>query len=147
MYYLRKYGSRLFDRAGEEIREAIQKMARQKPLGDERQRQFEQFIRIRYGSVPTFSDNSAVEYETKPFDPALFAEWWATISDPQFTAFGIGQLASAWVGAIHMNRELRPPLPVVVGFDDVREFLSRFQHPLWPDHLTTSTLRGSMGLE
>ncbi len=147
MYYLRKYGSRLFDRAGEEIRETIQKMAREKPFGEESQRQFEQAIRIRYGSVPTFSDNSAVEYETKPFDPALFAEWWATISDPRFTGFGIGQLASAWVGAIHMNRELGPPLPVVVEFDDVREFLSRFQHPLWPDQLTGSSLRESMGLE
>jgi hypothetical protein len=147
MYYLRKYGSRLFDRAGEEIREAMQKMAREKPLADERQRQFEQFTRIRYGRVPTFADNSAVEYETKPFEPALFAEWWATISDPRFTAFGSGQLASAWVGAIHMNRELQPPLPVVVEFDDVREFLSRFQHPLWPDQLTASSLRESMGLE
>jgi len=55
----------------------------------------------------------------KSFDPTLFAEWRATISDPAFIAFGVGQLASACVGAIHMNREFAPTRPVVGQFDDV----------------------------
>ncbi len=84
--------------------------------------------------MPAFEGESD---ESQPFEPDLLAEWWATISDPRFTGLGLGQLASAWVGAIHVWGEAGGH-PTVVQFDDVREFLARFQHPLWPDDLTTS---------
>lgn len=144
MYFLRKYGSRLFDRAGEELREAMQDLAREHPPGEAPEGEIAALARAAYGRVPTFTDMTPIDHESRPFESSLFAEWWATVSDPEFTGLGLGQLAAAWVGAIHL---VRGSLPAVVQFEDVRDFLAAFGHALWPDDLTTPSLRSVLGLE
>jgi hypothetical protein len=143
MHRLRKYGSRLFDRAGEEYRAALEKLRREGQLSGETGELFERFMRARLADVTSFRDDAVVKYESKGFDPLVFAEWWETVTDPSFTAAGLMQVAQAWVGAIHGTGE---SMGAVVRFEDVQEFLDRFRHALWPGSLTSGSLLKSLGL-
>ncbi|MEK0082977.1 hypothetical protein [Benzoatithermus flavus] len=151
IYYLRKFGDRLFDRAGEEIREAVEKIRNDPAMSEAQRAEAVRLAELRYGRVRAFATSVAPSYVSAPFSDALFAEWWATVTAPDFVGAGLAQLAQAWVGAIYMveDTDLLDEVQAsgrFTPFEHVRDFLLRFGHGLWPASVSTATLRQELGL-
>lgn len=140
MYYLRKHGSDFFGRAGEETRAALEQAA-QDPSLDQEQRKFLEITHRARENAPGFQRWLPDQYTSRPLADDDAANWWSTVSDPQFTTSGLSQLAHMWVGSIHQST-LQP----VETFDTVKEFLQSQQCEVWPDEWDTRAIRQRMGL-
>jgi hypothetical protein len=139
LYYLKKYGANLFDRAGEETREAIQEMKAEYPRND-----YIQFSEIRHSQVKTFTDKTPIAYESKPVSKEAFNYWRQVISEEEFLGKATRQFAMAWVGAISMVSE---EMPVITRFENVRDFLAHYKHEIWEQEITTEALKEALGLD
>ncbi len=128
LYYLRKYGPRLFDRTGEIVRETVEDLELVRLRGGPVDEEYLKLLRIRHQHIPSYINSNVIKYDSHPFDDAVFEEWWNTINKPDFTGFALGQLASAWNGAIH---QVKAEVPVVYEYEVVRDFLAKFNHPCW----------------
>jgi hypothetical protein len=151
-YYLRKHGDQLFARAGEEIREAVERIKADPSLTAEQRAEAERLHELRFGNVPTFAGSPAPNYQSAAFSEGLFSEWWEAVTAPGFIGSALLQLAQAWVGAIHILQSTgRLDAYRTSGrftpFEHVRDFLARFAHPLWPDDLSTATLMQGLGID
>jgi hypothetical protein len=139
LYYLKKYGANLFDRAGEETREAIQEMKAEYPRND-----FITFSEIRHSQIKTFTDKTPIEYELMPISKEAFDYWRRIISEEEFLQKATVQFSMAWVGAISIGSE---NLPVITQFEDVRNFLAHYKHKIWEQEITTEALKEALGLD
>jgi hypothetical protein len=139
MYYLRKYGDDFFARAGEETRAALERAA-QDPSLDEEQRKFLEITRLLRVNAPGFQDWRPDQYTSRPLADDDVAIWWSTVTDPEFTAGGLTQIAKMWVGAIHQSN-----VEPVETFETLKEFLQSQQCDLWPEEWNTRFIQQRMG--
>jgi hypothetical protein len=135
LYYLEKYDLRLFDRAGEEVREALEHLP-------EPNSEWVQMSRLRYGGVPTFHDWAPGRYSPAPFSEQGFEKWFARVTDTEYVGTALFLLAQAWVGAEHMANGL---VPAATSLDDVKRFFAHFKHPLFEEAVTTEFVARSLG--
>jgi hypothetical protein len=138
LYYLKKYTANLFDRAGEEVKEALQEIKDARPPDD-----FIKMQEIRHSRIETFTDKTPVEYESKPMSKEAFEFWRQIISEHKFKGKALNQFAMAWVGAISM---LSKDMPVITQFEDVRDFLVQYKHEIWDQEYTTEKIKEIIGV-
>jgi hypothetical protein len=143
MYYLKKYGSQFFDRAGEETREAVERISIDPSLTEE-SRQMLEITRIARGHIPSFSDWEPNRYTTRALNESDVAEWWSTITEEEFEMGCLRDIAQAWVGAIHQASSAE--VTTVEPFDLVKEFLEFHGCHLWPEEWDSAFLLERMGL-
>ena len=134
MYYLTKYQSNLFDRAGEELKEAFQGLK-----SESRNNEFLEIVKLRYSSVGTFTGKDVITYESAPINQNLFNSWREIISDEEYLGPAAYCFAQAWVGAANYSKR-EANMPTVLEFEDVRDFLIQYNQPIWGDDYTTEAL-------
>jgi hypothetical protein len=80
LYLLDKYDSRLFDRAGEEIREGVEHSSNQQ-VGGEFQEEWVQLMYARYGHLPTFANWEPGRYRSAAFSDQAAEKWFSRVTD------------------------------------------------------------------
>lgn len=143
LYYLRKYDRRLFDRAGEEVRESLEQLPPPPPDGVESQHELISMTNARHAHIPTFIDWELGQYTSAPFSAEAAETWYSRVTDHDYVYPGLVLLARAWVGAQYTVRET---LPATTALDDVKEFFARFDHPLFHDSVTGDSVAADLGL-
>jgi hypothetical protein len=138
LYYLKKYTTNLFDRAGEEAKEALQEIKAGRPPDD-----YIKMQEIRHSQIETFTDKTPIAYESKPISKEAFDCWRQIISEYEFIGKATHQLAMAWVGAISM---VSKDMPVINQFEDVRDFLAHYKHEIWSQEYTTEKIKKIIGI-
>lgn len=138
LYYLRKYAFRLFDRAGEETREALEEESSRADPRDEGVQKYFQFMRARHANIPSFRDWLVPQYEHHAYTEEAFDEWVNAVTGMDFLIAALRQVAEAWAGAISLVSKDGPP--VVLTFEDVNRFLRYFNCPIWPENWTSDNL-------
>lgn len=143
MYYLKKYGSRFFDRGAEETRAALETAAQDPDLTNE-SRRFLEMTRLARAHLPSFNNWRPNQYEPRALADGDVSEWWSVVTSGDFTTSCLIQLAQAWVGAIYQVRQTAvvPSEP----FELVKDFLEFHQCCLWPEQWNSAFLREQMGL-
>lgn len=128
-YLLAKYGNRLFDRAGEELREAYENMRRAHdgsgepdPVTGER---LDQMYRL-YRGVPTFADWAPGRYASRRIEPGDFDAWWEAVMAPEYWPPATLQLAQAWENVARQSS-----LPARTPMAEVREFYAAYGLPVF----------------
>lgn len=139
-----RYGNRLFDRAGAEIAETVERMEAERKQGGPWTEDGINMIRLRYAHLPAFQNWTPTPFESAGFSDPAFDSWFSKATDNDFLTKALLQLAHAWVGAISFVEGGQ--LEIVAAFDDVSGFLWQFDHPLWPKEFTTTWLSERMGL-
>ena len=143
MYYLKKYGSRFFDRGAEETRAALETAAQDPDLPEDGRR-FLEMTRLARAHLPGFNDWTPNRYDSRALADGDVSEWWSLVTSEGFTTSCLIQLAEAWVGAIYQVRQtvMEPAEP----FELVKDFLEVHQCYLWPEDWNSALLREQMGL-
>jgi hypothetical protein len=126
-YLLAKYGNRLFDRAGEELREAYERMrAEQSP--DEPPRTDLDLMYMLYAQVPTFAQWEPGRYASRGMQAGDFDAWWDAITAVSFWPPATAQLAHAWDNAIKQTTVgYRTPMA------EVRDFFAAYGMPIFKE--------------
>jgi hypothetical protein len=123
-YLLAKYGNRLFDRAGEELREAYERMRAQQP--SEEQAKGLDAMYATYAQVPTFAQWTSGNYASRAMQAGDFDAWWDEITAVNFWPPAAAQLAHAWDNAIKQTTLAhRTPLA------EVRDFFAAYGMPIF----------------
>lgn len=138
-YLLNRYGARFFERAGWETRHAYEEMMAQCP--DDSRREALDWLARTWGRRDGWNDWMPGSFQPRHLADGDVELWWAMASDPDYSAAAAAQFAQMWVGAPTLCT-----LATVTSFDEVRDFLAQYQHPLWPQDLTTAAIRDSLGL-
>ena len=139
-----RYGSRLFDRAGAEIAETVERMEAERKQGGPWTEDSINLIRLRYMDVPAFQNWTPTAFESSGYSEAAFDSWFSKVTENAYVTNALFPLAEAWVGAISVVEGGQ--LEVVATFDDISDFLWHFDYPLWPREITTAGLSASMEL-
>jgi hypothetical protein len=128
-YLLGKYGNRLFDRAGEELREAYEGMRREHEAQPERDpeitRRLQQMFRV-YQQVPTFADWEPGRYAGRGIQAGDFDAWWAAVTALEFWPPATAQLAQAWENVTRQST-----LPAQTQMGEVRDFYVAYGMPIF----------------
>ena len=128
-YLLQKYGADLFGRAGEEVRETLERLKTDASHDSPSGREALGFAFAKHQHIPTFRDWVKRDIEARELADGDIEAWWETVQDINFRAAAHFAFAQAWMGASeHSGHDLA----VVTPFTDVLEFLRHFNHP-WPD--------------
>lgn len=143
-YRLAKYGSRSFDRAGEEYREAYEDL-RSMPNPSVADSEALEMMRLMHAHQPTFANWTPDQYVSRALEHGDVEAWWDTVTSEQYLVPVLAQMAQAWVGASHQTPGTMEMTRT--RFEDVRGFLAHYQHPLWPEEWSTATIAKSMGIE
>jgi hypothetical protein len=147
LFYLRKFGSNAFDRAGAEIR-AVMEQLKAEAASDGRD--ISDAVRVaesRFGQIPSYREYDPPTFESSRLTTALFEEWWSRVNNPSFRLTALLHFAEMWVGAISLARHT--PLSKIrklVEFDQIRVFFSDFGMELWPETLTTDVIEHRIGI-
>jgi hypothetical protein len=141
-YYLSKYGPQFFPWAVEEAREICER-AKLDPSPEAGITEFVRRAWQRYERNPVFADWKPGRYQSRRMQPGDIEKWWDTVTGREFRTAALVQVAQAWVGASQMASA---DLPVRTTFEDLRDFLARFQHACWPADWTTQQVAAGMGL-
>lgn len=143
MYYLKKYGSRFFDRGAEETRAALETAAEDPDLTEDG-RQFLEITRMARAHLPGFNDWRPNQYEPRALADGDVSEWWSVVNSGDFTTSSLRQLAQAWVGATYQVRQTS--VTPLEAFELVKDFLAFHQCHLWPEEWDSAFVREQMGL-
>ena len=137
LYYLKKYGTDLFGRAGEETREAYERLLRESETDTEIDKDFLKATWHRHAPIDSFRNWRPDAYESRSYSDAAFAAWWSVISNPAFVREALDSFAQAWMGSIkviegseflkNLREEGR-----FTSFEDFAEFFDRYHLPLYP---------------
>jgi hypothetical protein len=150
MAYLDRFGSKLFARASTDVRVFIEELEAAGDQDREVDEEFLKLLKLRYQNVLADAAEPP-PYQPQPFNEAAFSRWIGTVSSPEFLVPALSQFAGAWVGSIDFLRSAtkgdgdRGP-DIAISFEDLREFLALYKHPLWPDEWTSNQLRDARGL-
>jgi hypothetical protein len=132
-YLLQKYGSHLFDRAGEETREGYETMRSSELAETAENQQFLELLRIRHEHIESFSAWEPGQYTSRELQDGDIDAWWTTVTDADSLPPVAFQFAHAWVGAAsQVSVECKTPL------EEVRDFFLAYSHLWWPDNVTTA---------
>jgi hypothetical protein len=137
LYYIKKYGSDLFGRAGEETRESYEELAREAQTDPRIEKDFLEFTWHRHAHIDSFRNWSPGSYRSLPFSDAAFHTWWSTISGADFVRKAQAQFAEAWVGSMQFIQgdEFFKSLEEdgsLTDFYDLAQFFDRFHLPIYP---------------
>ena len=127
-YYLEKYHDGLFQRAGEETREAYEALLADPAYSNEDSQTYLEFTFARHQSVPSFTDWKPDQYASRRLSGSDLTDWWNTVNEPDFFSACATQWANAWIGGEKMSR-----MESMMRFEDVRDFLISYHHPIWPE--------------
>lgn len=141
---LAKFGPRLFERAGEEYREFCERQ-RADPDPEIANSDFLKMTELMYGDRPGWAGWRPNEYVSRPMQEGDVEAWWDMVTSEEYLVPVLGQMAQAWVGASHQTPETREM--TTTRFEDARDFMAHYQHPLWPEGWTTMSIAKEMGLE
>jgi hypothetical protein len=138
-YLLEKYGGELFRRAGEETREGYEAIKADPGNSDEVGRKIVEATYLQHQHIETFRDWLPGQYQSRSLADGDIEAWWQTVTSEEFWPAAVAQLAQAWVGAsTHSSLAVRTP------FEEVRDFVAHFSFPLWPEAITTESLRAGI---
>ena len=126
-YLLAKYGNRLFDRAGEELREAYERMCAEQPSGE--QAEGLEVMYATYAQVPTFAQWTAGNYASRAMQAGDFEAWWDAITAVSFWPPATAQVAHAWDNAIKQTT-----LPHQTSLAEVRDFFAAYGLPIFSEN-------------
>ncbi|MGD9387415.1 MAG: hypothetical protein PVI87_04225 [Gammaproteobacteria bacterium] len=128
-YLLGKYGNRLFDRAGEELREAYEGMRREHDAKAERDPEITERLQHMfsvYRQVPTFADWEPGRYVSRGIQAGDFETWWNAVTALEFWPPATQQLARAWE-----NTGRQSTLPHRTPMAEVRDFFAAYGMPIF----------------
>jgi hypothetical protein len=147
LFYLRKFGSNAFDRAGAELRATMEQLKVDAAADGRDISDFIRLTELRYGQIPSFRDYAPPIFESSRLNNALLEEWWDRINTPDFSFAALVSFAKMWVGAVSVIRD-NPSSQKrkLVEFDQVRGFLSDFGMALWPKTWTTDAIEQGIGI-
>lgn len=128
-YLFGQYGNRLFDRAGEELREAYENMRQAHEQASEPDpvagQRLDQMYRL-YQRVPTFAEWAPGRYASRRRQPGDFDAWWEAVTEPEFWPSAAAQLGQAWENVARQGSlTVRTPLA------EVREFFAAYGLPIF----------------
>ena len=126
-YYLQKYGNALFDRAGEEIREAYEGLLVDPDHQSEESNQFLRMMYAQHEHIPSFMNWKPGRYQSRALAEDDIKLWWDTVTTVDFGGVSAIHWAAAWAGGAAQSG-----LESQTRFEDVRDFLTHFEHGLWP---------------
>jgi hypothetical protein len=127
-YLLAKYGNRLFDRAGEELREAYERMRREQSAGDAQAAESLDLMYRMYQQVPTFAAWEPGRYVSRGLQAGDFEAWWDAITAVSFWPPATAQVAHAWNNAVKQST-----LPCRTPMAEVRDFFAAYDLPIFSD--------------
>lgn len=127
-YLLAKYGNRLFDRAGEELREAYERM-RAEQAADEGMEAGLDLMYQTYAQIPSFADWAAGAYAGRGVQAGDFEAWWDAITAVSFWPPAAAQLAHAWDNAIKQTT-----LAHHTSMAEVRDFFAAYGLPIFSEN-------------
>lgn len=139
LYYLKKYGTDLFGRAGEETREAYEQLLKESEKDSSIDKEFLKLSWYRHAHIDSFQNWRPSAYPSKPFSEAAFGEWWSVISSTAFIREALAAFGRAWVGSIQLVegseflktvREEGRFMPLY----DVARFFDQFHLPIFPQY-------------
>lgn len=145
-YYLEKYGSRFFDRAAEETRNALEVVRANDGIRGQASNDFVKMTEIHRGNLEGFRDWKPNQYSPRAIAAGDAQAWWAYVSGEQFCANCCMQLANAWAGSIYQYKFADRSKFIAETFEDVRDFTRTFNHAMWPDSWDSEALLKGMGL-
>jgi hypothetical protein len=129
LFYLRKFGSDAFGRAGAEIRAGFERAKAEAAIEGRDLSEYIKAVEWRYGHIPSFTDFQPPTFEASPLTEAPFEEWWAKVNDAEFRISSLIKFAEMWVGAISIIRDSSIAKDRrTVEFEQIRRFLSDFGH-------------------
>lgn len=91
-HYLEKYGANLFDRAGEEYREACERLSQDPEFANS---EYLELTRLRYQHQPTFANWTPGAYASRAMQPGDLEAWWETVTADDFLIPALGLMAKA----------------------------------------------------
>ena len=147
LYYLEKFKSNFFERAAEETRNAIEKFKKADQDITEDARIYAKFIELKSSELPGYKNWKPEQFVSRRIEEDDPTIWWATIYNEEFTLDCLGQLASAWVGAIYQYRSGDASKEIAESFEDVKIFMSHMKHDMWPSSWNTDLLLQNMNLK
>ena len=137
------YGTDLFGSAGEQVREAYEKHKKQAAHGS----LFLQEFWAQHQHIPSFRNWTPGRYQSRPFSKALFARWWAAVTEENFVAASTVRFAQAWLGAVHnVSPDMLSGLDGYTSYSEVVRFFDNFHMPLLPSFIDEQYLLASLGL-
>ena len=98
-HLLRKHGSNVFDRAGEETRAALEALKLDPEYDSPEGRQAIDLGFARHQHIPSFSNWTPDDFENRPLEPGDIEAWWETVTRDDFWIPVAYQIAHMWVGA------------------------------------------------
>lgn len=147
LYYLKKYGSDLFGRVGEETRETYEQLLKESEVDPTIDKELLKLTLYRHAHISSFQNWQPGAYRSKHFSEAAFDEWWSVISSPAFVCEALGAFAHAWVGSIQLveggeflktMREEGRFMP----FDELVRFFDQFHLPILPQRPVSERASG-----
>lgn len=126
-YLLSKYGDRLFDRAGEELREAYERMRAEQGSDAETAASLDLMYKM-YQQVPSFANWTAGAYASRGLQEGDFDAWWDLVTAESFWPPATAQLAHAWDNTIKQTT-----LPYRTPMAEVREFFDAYGMPIFSE--------------
>jgi len=139
-YYLAKYGSDLFGRAGEEYRESYERLRSDRENANS---EFLEMMWLRYQNQPTFANWTPNAYTPRGLQAGDVEAWWDTVTSKEHLVSVLPRMAEAWVGASSTTPGTQAM--TITSFEEVRNFLAHYQHALWSREWTTHSIAASMG--
>lgn len=126
-YLLAKYGNRVFDRAGEELRESYERMKAERASDESVQADLER-IYLRYAPIPSFANWTPGSYASRGMQAGDFDTWWDAVTAVSFWPLVTAQLAHAWQNSIKQS-----PLPCKTPMEEVRDFFAAYGMPIFDE--------------
>lgn len=124
-YLLGKYGHRLFDRAGEELREAYEQMRAQQGSDQQTAASLDTMYKL-YQQVPSFAIWTPGAYSSRTIQAGDFDAWWNVVTAASFWPPATLQLAHAWDNTVKQTTlACRTPMA------EVREFFAAYGMPIF----------------
>jgi hypothetical protein len=116
----------LFDRAGEETREAYETLLVDQDHQSAESKEYLELTYARHEHIPSFLAWEPNQYQSRGLTEPDISAWWESVTDPEFVGPCVMQWAAAWAGGAAqsgMDQKMR--------FEDLRDFLLHYEHGLW----------------
>ena len=133
MYYLAKYGKKMFDRAGEESRRGLERIKKEDP--DQTNSEMFKMMELRLENIPSANLESLEDFDSKPFSENDFERWWQIITQKDFKHSAWSQFGAAWTGAINQYGGYSQNQNIL-NFTNLNKWLFDGGCNIWPEQMT-----------